>query len=77
MPHSSHGNRTKRKRKNNNPTKNVRYKAYESPNKDPPKMATGGGELVSEVNREGSERSVTNDGESRHLLTLNDEVKET
>mgnify|MGYP005957350767 CR=1 FL=1 len=40
-------------------------------------MATGGGELVNEVNREGSERSVINDGESRHLLTLNDEVIET
>lgn len=77
MPHSSHGNRTKRKRKNSNPTKNARYKAYESPNKDPPKMATGGGELVNEVNRECSERSVINEGESRHLLTLNDEVIET
>lgn len=38
-------------------------------------MATGGRELMSEVNREGSERSVINDGESRNLLTLNDEVK--
>lgn len=49
----------------------------QSPNKDPPKAATGGGELVSEVNREDSERSVISDGESRHLLTLNDEVIET
>lgn len=52
--------------------KNVRYKPYESPNKDPPKVPTGGGELVSEVDREGN---VINDGDSRHLLTLNDEVK--
>lgn len=28
-------------------------------------MATGGGQLVSEVNREGSEGNVINDGESR------------
>lgn len=28
-------------------------------------MATGGGQLVSKVNREGSEGNVINDGESR------------
>lgn len=30
---------------------------------------------MSEVNREGVEGSVINDGEDRHLFTLNDEVK--
>lgn len=71
-----YGNRIKWKRKNSNLIKNVRYKVYESLNKDLFKMVIGGGELVNEVNREGSECSVINDGEFWYLLILNDEVIE-
>lgn len=34
MTHSTRGNKSKRKRKNSNPTKISRYKVYESPNKE-------------------------------------------
>lgn len=74
MPHTSHGTKTKRKRKNNNLTKNVRYKVYKSPNKeDPPKMATS--EMcVDDSIRDDNIKNVAN-GESCHLLALSEQVK--
>lgn len=75
MPHTSHGTKNTRKRKNSNPSKNVRYKVYESPNKeDPPKMATS--EMcVDDSIREDNMNFVAN-GESCHLLAISEQVKE-